>query len=229
MNQDGGNAQEWQAKVGRYYALPMVSFRDALWPEIKEGRLKWSEVEADAVHPNDRGHDYCARFIARLLDHELTNLPADASLPQVQPVPKPLISDLFEHVALFEADALKPLSNQGWSYDAGQPGDKYWKADQPGSVLEFEISGQVILIMDWHIRGPMGQVGVRVDERPPVLREGWFDQTWGGYRQTTLLARDLGPGKHRVRIELLPEKNPASSGHEFRVLGLGAAGIRVGY
>lgn len=228
MHQGGGNAQEWHAKVGRHYDLPMVSFRDALWPEIKEERLKWSDVEADAVHPNDRGHDYCARFITRLLDQVLTNLPADDRLPQVKPLPKPVFTDLFEHVALFEADALKPLSHQGWSCETTQPGDKYWKADQPGSVLEFEITGQVILIMDWHIRGPMGQASARVDDRPPVLREGWFEQTWGGYRQTTLLARGLDPGKHRVRIELLPDKNPQSTGHEFRVLGLGAAGVRVG-
>jgi hypothetical protein len=30
----------------------------------------------------------------------------------------------------------------------------------------------------------------------------------GGYRQTILLARDLRPGKHKVRIEIVPEKNP---------------------
>jgi hypothetical protein len=65
-----------------------------------------------------------------------------------------------------------------------------------------------------------------VDEQPPLVREAWFDQTWGGYRQTTLLARELGPAKHKVRIELLPEKNPQSTGHEFRVLGLGAAGVK---
>ena len=228
MHQNGGNAQEWQAKVGRRYELPMISFRDALWPEIKEGRLKWNDVEADVVHPNNLGHDYCARFIGSLLDRVLTDLPVDDRLPQVKTVPRPLFSDLFEHVALYEADALKPLSSQGWSREAGQPGDKFWKADQPGSVVEFEVTGQAILIMDWHVRGPMGQASVRVDERPPVLREGWFDQTWGGYRQTTLLARDLGPGKHRVRIELLPEKNAQSSGHEFRLLGLGVAGFRTG-
>jgi lysophospholipase L1-like esterase len=227
MHQDGGNAQEWQAKVGRHYDLPMVSFRDALWPEIKEGRMKWADVEADAVHPNDRGHDYCGRFITRLLDRVLAALPADEHLPQISPVPQPLISDQFEHVALFEADALKPLTNQGWTCETGQPGDKYWKADQPGSVIEFEASGQTILLMDWHIRGPMGQASVRVDEQPSVLREGWFEQTWGGYRQTTLLARELGPGKHKVRIELLPEKNPQSTGHEFRVLGLGVAGVKA--
>jgi hypothetical protein len=228
MHQDGGNAQDWQAKVGRHYGLAMVSFRDALWPEIKEGRLKWSEVEADVVHPNDLGHDYCARFITSLLERVLAELPSDDRLSEIKPMPKPLISDLFERVALFEADALTPLSNRGWICEAGPLGDQHWKADQPGSVIEFEVAGHAVLLMDWHIRGPMGQARVRVDERPPVVREGWFDQTWGGYRQTTLLAQDLGPGKHRVRIELLPEQNPQSSGHEFRVLGLGAAGVAAG-
>ena len=227
MHQDGGNAQEWHGKVGRHYDLPMVSFRDALWPEIKEGRMKWNDVESDVVHPNDRGHDYCARFITNLLERVLADLPADDRLPQIKTVPQPLISDMFEHVTLLEADALKPLSNQGWNCDLSQAGDKYWKADQPGSAIEFEVAGRAIFLMDWHLRGPMGQAIVRVDDRPPVLREAWFDQTWGGYRQTALLARDLGPGKHKVRIELRPENNPQSSGHEFRMLGLGTAGADI--
>ena len=224
MHQNGDNAQEWQAKLGQHYGLPMISFRDALWPEIKEGWMKWSDVEADAVHPNDRGHDYCARFITRLLERTLAELPADDRLPPIQPVPRPMISDLFEHVKLLEADALKPSKNQGWSFEAGEVGQRAWKADQPGRVLEFEVAGQAILLMDWHIRGPMGQASVRVDDGPPVVREAWFDQTWGGYRQTVLLARGLRSGSHRVRIELLAEKNPQSSGHEFRLLGLGVAG-----
>ena len=40
MSQGGNNAQEWHSKVGTHYDLPMVSYRDALWPEIKEGRMK---------------------------------------------------------------------------------------------------------------------------------------------------------------------------------------------
>jgi hypothetical protein len=58
-----------------------------------------------------------------------------------------------------------------------------------------------------------------------VVREAWFSGTWGGYRQTIELARDLPAGKHRVSIELLEEKNPESTGHEYRLLGLGAAGV----
>lgn len=41
--------------------------RSRLWPEIEAGRLKWEDVEADTVHPNDRGHAYAARFITERL------------------------------------------------------------------------------------------------------------------------------------------------------------------
>jgi hypothetical protein len=51
MWEKGGNDQAMQAKVGAHYHLPMVSFRDALWPEMAAGRLKWSDYIVDTVHP----------------------------------------------------------------------------------------------------------------------------------------------------------------------------------
>ena len=220
MQQDGSNVQKWHSQVGRHYDLPMFSYRDALWPEIQAGRIKWSDITADEVHPNDRGHEYVARFITRFLDTAL----ADAAKPQpeIGPLPKPLYSDLFEHVALFAGDQLKPVSNRGWTFDAKIGG---FTADQPGSVIEFDLEGQALLVTDWHIRGAFGKAKMQVDGLPPVTRDGWFDQTWGGYRDTSWLARNLKPGKHRVRIELLQDKNPQSAGHEFRLLALGAAGV----
>jgi len=222
MNRSGGNAQEWHGKVGQHYRLPMLSFRDALWPEIEAGRIRWEDVEADMVHPNDRGHAFAARLVTELLAKVLKDLPADDRLPPIGPVPQPLLSDLFEHVALFEADALKPAANEGWVFDGKA---KCWKSDRPGSRIVFEIEGRVLLLMDWHIRGPMGKAKVQVDDQPATVRDAWFDQTWGGYRQTNELARGLAPGKHRVTLEILPEKAPQSQGHEYRVLGLGAAGV----
>lgn len=103
MARGGRNAQEWHGKVGRHYGLPMVSFRDAMWPEIQAGRTRWEDVEADQVHPNDRGHAYCASFITAVLDKVLKALPPKDHLPEIKPLPRPLLSDLFEHTALFEA------------------------------------------------------------------------------------------------------------------------------
>ncbi len=222
MHEGGGNAQEWHSKVGAHYHLPMVSFRDGLWPEIKADKIKWADVEADTVHPNDVGHGYAGKFVISLLTQVLATLPADNALPAVQPIASPLFHDSFEHTALLEASDLKPVKNNGWELD---PKTASWHSEKPGSVVEFEVTGKIIFLMDFHIRKPMGKAKIQVDDAPPIIRDGWFDQTWGGYRATTIIAHDLKPGPHHVRVELLAEKNPQSEGHEFRIMGLGTAGV----
>ena len=176
---------------------------------------------ADEVHPNDLGHEAAARFVTRLLDQVRGQVPGDDKQVAIKPLPKSLFTDLYEHTALMEAADLKPVTNQGWAFD---PSTKSWRSEMPGSVIEFEIAGRLLFFMDYHLRGKMGQAKVSVDNGSPVVREGWFPGTWGGYRATTVIARDLKPGPHRVRIELLATKHTESGGHEFRILGLGAAG-----
>ena len=105
MHRNGTNAQEWHGKVGMHYDLPMVSYRDALWPEIEAGRMRWKFVTVDSVHPNTKGHEYMVRFVTHVLEKVLQDLPAKKALPDIKPLPKPLFSDLFEHVALLEAAA----------------------------------------------------------------------------------------------------------------------------
>lgn len=223
MHQGGGNAQDWHAKVGTHYGLPMVSFRDALWPEIQAGRLKWETVMADEVHPNDLGHDFAAQCVIERLKATLQDLPEDGKLPAIKAIPAPLFTDLFAHTSLCEAKELKPVKNSGW-----QLIDKFncWQADAPGSTIEFTISGRLIYGMHLVVRRGMGKASVQVDDCPPVVLNGWFNQTWGGYRATTVLARDLPPGPHRVRVKLLEEKDPGSDGHQFTIYGLGAAGTQ---
>lgn len=221
MNQSGGNAQEWHGKVGSHYHLPMVSFRDALWPAIQAGKLKWEEVEADQVHPNDRGHGYCAAFVTALVE-QIDKKVSAKELPPVGPLPAPLFGDLFARCALYEAADLKPVANQGWTLDAKTAS---WKSDQPGSVIEFDLPGRALFSMHYVVKGPMGKVRVTIDGARPRELNGWFDKTWGGYRQTNEIARLDTAATHRVRFELLSDKSADSSGHEFRILGLGAAGI----
>jgi lysophospholipase L1-like esterase len=221
MDKGGHNAQEWHSRVGLHYSLPMVSFRDALWPQIQAGTMKWEDVEADMVHPNDRGHAYCAAFVCAVLEKVRLELPPDGKPAEIKPFPRPLLSDLFEHTALFEAEALKPVVNEGWIYDAKL---KAWKSEKPGSVIEFDLAGRVIVTMHHVVKGPMGKARVSVDGEVAKELNGWFDQTWGGYSQSNEIARLEKPGTHRVRFELLDAKSAGSTGNEFRILGLGVAG-----
>lgn len=226
MNRSGGNAQEWHSKVGAHYGLPMVSFRDALWPEIKEGRMKWEDVEADEVHPNDRGHAYMAQFMTAVIDRVRQALPAEADLPTIRPLPAPLFTDLYEHTWLAEGADLQPTANQGWTFDPKAPGKGAWKTDQPGSVIEFEVTGRVVFLTEYHVRGPMGKAKVQVDDLSPTVVDAWFEPTWGGWRCTHTIATGLHPGKHRVRVELLAERNPQSDGNQFMINAVGTAGVQ---
>ena len=219
MHTGGGNAQADDEVVGRHYQLPMVSFRDALWPEIEAKRLAWEDVIADEVHPNDPGHELAAQFVESYLAEILAKLPQDDALPAIKPLPEAL-NEIFCHCELREAAALRPTSSEGFTLQHGR-----WHADQPGSVFEAEISGERIYIMFYRIKGPMGRASVTIDGGEPTTLEAWFAATWGGYRVLQLIGRDLSPGMHKVNITVLDEKHDESGGHGFEVMGLGGVGV----
>ena len=220
----GIDAQEWHTKVASHYNLPQVSYRNALWPEVAAGRIAWRQLSPDDAHPNDTGHAYAGEFLAGLLDRALRKLPADGKLPASPPLPKPLLTDAYQFTSLNEAKELKPAANRGWALQDGNWG-LAWRSSIPGSAIEFKVFGTQVFLSFFRIRGAMGKVHVYVDNAKPMLLDAWFDGTWGGYRQTTRIAKDLAPGMHRVRVELLTDKHPKSTGTDFQIMGLGAGGI----
>ena len=225
MHRNGGNAQEWHSKIGRHYALPMVSFRDALWPEIEAGRMKWEDVEADEVHPNKRGHHYCAQFVNALVAKVADDLPVDSELPAIKPTPAPLISDTYEHTAILNSGNLTPLRAEGWTDLPGCPFGPGWAADQPESVLELTVPGTAVSLIFHRIKGDMGIIEAQVDGRPAVRMNAWFNADWGGYSACEMVGQDLGPGPHTLRITLLKERAEASAGNRFELQAVLAAGL----
>ena len=225
MNEQGTNVQDRHEPVGRHYGLPMVSFRDALWPEVQAGRLLWADFEADSVHPNSRGHGYCAQFVTAVLQNVLDALPPDSQIPPVPALPAPLVSDVFQFTALRNGATLIPHQNEGWmpiEVDCRfGPG---WQASTPGSTMAFEVDGAAISLVFYRVKGALGMIEAQVDDLPPVRMDAWFDGDWGGYPAFQLIARDLTPGPHRLRVELLEEKNTHSGGHLFQIQSVLEAG-----
>jgi len=225
MTRQEGNSQEWEAQIGKHYSLPMVSVRDVVLPELKAGRLTWNELFADGVHPNDAGHALTADLLTSFFKMAYSKFTADKSSHSPIRVPPPLISDRFEHVLFLDRADLRPVAANGWKFNGANRTDLRWESSQPGSTIEFQIEGTDLYLYFWRVKGPMGKASVSVDGAAPTDLEAWFDQTWGGYRQMQELGKELKPGPHRVRVELLADKHPESTGTEFRVLCLGAAGV----
>jgi lysophospholipase L1-like esterase len=221
MDNKGGNTQPAHVGIGRHYGLPMASFRDALWPEIEAKRIAWTDVEADEVHPNDRGHAYCALFMTNICGKVLQELPPDQGLPVVAALPEAKTTNLFENALFYNADAIKPSLSSGWEVSPdpvfGGLFGKGWRTAAPGSVLEFEVEGRAVSLLFYRIKGATGIAEARVDDLPPVRMDAWFGADWGGYTPFQLVARDLAPGRHILRVTLLADKNPGSTGNEFRI------------
>lgn len=96
---DGGNTQSRHARIGSHYHLPMVSFRDGLWPGVQSGALKMDDFLADEVHPNDYGHSIAARCVTHLLSSvRASSGGSPAAISEM--LPDPLTSTAYEHTGL---------------------------------------------------------------------------------------------------------------------------------
>lgn len=193
MHKDGKNAQPEQVILGRHYGLPMISFRDAVWPELQAGTIKWETIYDDVVHPNNDGHDIASELLRSFLNASLGQLPKnDRELPAVAAVPAPLISDTFERCTLFRAADLKPLSAEGWTCVKSN----VWECGSAGGRLEYEVPGTVLLLGRNIPAVAKERVELVVDGGAPLplLHDG----------HNRPVAKGLPSGPHHVAIVVKP-------------------------
>lgn len=224
MRNDGTNAQEWHSRVGRYYGAQMVSVRDALWPEIEAGRLAWSDVICDHIHPNDRGYRATADFIIAMLESALDALPPAKNLPPIAPMPvAPLLTRAFEKTVHLTPDKMQPALNHGWTKTQTPWGEDCIEATEVGAELVFELDCTSIHLLYYRARADYGAVEVQVDEQPPVRIDGWHGGAPHGLNFCYNTACWLTPGTHRFRMRVLDDKHPESAGNRFQLISVMAA------
>ena len=226
-------AEPWQSAIGANYSVPMVSYADAIFPEIMNGTIALASITPDYTHPTDLGHAYIAQFLEQSITDAMNNFPAGTNAAPIPATPAALHSSDFEFTSLVDGATLNPTSNSGWVAKAagtdgtnGNP-DAGLESSTPGSTLDFSVSGSEILVGYWVYDGAFGQVSVTVDgdASTSTVLDGWADQTWGGSRGLTRVASGLTSGAHTVHIKLLSTKDSGSTGYTFRLLCVGAGGV----
>ncbi|MBN1600567.1 MAG: SGNH/GDSL hydrolase family protein [Chitinispirillaceae bacterium] len=107
---DGTNVQSSHINVGLHYSLPMISYRDAVWPIIEKNREKnWGIFFYDDPHPSDNGHKVCASLLYTYLKSEIDK-PASESIA----VPPCKYSDFFEKAYVLHTTDPITINNENW-------------------------------------------------------------------------------------------------------------------
>jgi lysophospholipase L1-like esterase len=214
MWERGGNDQEMQAQVGAHYHLPMVSFRDAMWPEMAAGRLKWSDYIVDTVHPNDAGHAAAARFLTAMCEAGI-NAGATRTYGATDPLPPPLHSDAFQQVGWREAAELIPMENQGWRQTVDDNNRPVWVGAGRGELISFDWWGTGLVAV--LARAPDDRNRLRVGIDGTSSRT--LDASIQPRRGIIVLARDLALRRHTVELV------PLDDGDGVHLIGLGSIGL----
>jgi lysophospholipase L1-like esterase len=219
MWERGGNDQEMQAKVGAHYRLPMVSFRDALWPEMAAGRLKWSDYIADNVHPTDAGHAAAARFVSSLCDTVLNTSLTKAAT--ISPLPPPLYTDAFQHVGWRDASDLDPIDNQDWSLVFDEKNVAAWECPRAGGRIAFNWSGSGVVAVFSEPPADLRHIQFRIDgaalQALDVLKQP--------KRQLFVLAQNLAAGRHSVELVFADAEEAGGAAGAVRLLGIAGIGV----
>ncbi len=219
----GGNAQEWQARVAEHYGVPFVSWRDALYvPFVKTGRIAWSDIAADSVHPNDAGHAYAAALLNRLLaDRHAAWMEAGRPTPAPPPLPEPLFGTSFDggeflrmaDAKILESGGFFPLRDQCWGEGLA--------CTNAGARIRLEVEGATVALLYRIGRDPYdwGKMDVLLDGEPVARGLDCYRDQWWWKTPALFLCKDR-PGRHVVEVVALPEKNPASGGYGCHLTGL---------
>jgi lysophospholipase L1-like esterase len=219
MWERGGNDQDMQAKVGHHYNLPMVSFRDAFWPEIDAGRLRWSDLIVDTVHPNEAGHAAAANLVTALLE-TADNDVGDG--PPPTPLPAPLYSDAFQYVDWQQAAALVPSHNDAWSRGVDTEGKSRWIGTEASGRITFDWTGTGLVAIFARPPNDQGRVQFWIDG---VLSQV-LDTNTVIKRNILVVAEGLAVGQHSVTIERIDEVGSNPANRSLAITGLGAIGVR---
>jgi lysophospholipase L1-like esterase len=219
----GGNDQEMQAKIGAYYGLPMVSFRDTLWPEVSAGRIRWPYYIADTVHPNDAGHKLAARLLTTMCGAGLSA--AATNTARAGSLPPPLHTDSFQFVSWQRAADLSPIENGSWDLKSGKNGSSVWDGTEAGGPISFEWFGSGLVAVFAQAPGNLRRVRFRIDGG--AFRT--LDASTLPQRETNRLVQGLNPGRHIVEMECLDrvaEKDDET--RRVQLVGLGSTGVTQG-
>lgn len=172
--------QHLHANIGRYYSLPIISFRNAIAPLIANGIITWDSIANDDVHPNDKGHLMIANLLYSFIKTIYLQKDTANSVPFA--FPQPYSTDLYEFAGIHRSIAGDPIiiTNTGWNKAEKEFGRIGYSATGSGDSLQIECSLDEITIGYLYREDLNGQLQIKLDGQVIGTISNHFANDWGG-------------------------------------------------
>lgn len=214
--EDGTSLQDTHMQIGSSYNLPMISYKNAVLPEIEAGKFTWKDISPDNIHPNSVGHGIIGELLWSYFNSVYAKLDQIDTSDLTFTAP-PVTRDLYAKGQLLDSKSLTPKTMQG--FEQAEVSNQFpndW-ATKEGGELTFEVTGSNIGVLYYKtVDGKSGQYCVYVDDRLIQVLDGDFTGGWGNYAQAQQVYTSDTPSTHTVTIKQLEGTDLT----QFTVLGL---------
>lgn len=215
--EDGTSAQDTDAAIGFAYGLPMLSYKNAVLPEIEAGSFTWKDISPDNIHPNDRGHAIVGELFSVYLSSLCYGL--DEARTEVAPFEASFVtSDSYMDAALLDSGDIEPLETGSFTRQKVNemfPDDWYTENGEEGIVFSVEAANIGIMYQRF-VNGTGGQYEVWIDGEYSMTLDADFTGGWGDAIETTEVYSSPEKALHTVELR----KKEESQGSVFALLGL---------
>ncbi|MDD2361926.1 MAG: GDSL-type esterase/lipase family protein [Oscillospiraceae bacterium] len=142
MRDNGWNNQDAEIPIGTHYGVPMISYRDAIWPAIEDPNntdFEWGTVGADTVHPNNKGHEIIGALIGDYLARLYSEI--DTIGTTVPVLPDVMFTDIYMDAILYTSatlpkDMIVSLGSMAVNTNAFHQFKNGWTATYDGNAAQ---------------------------------------------------------------------------------------------
>lgn len=213
VDAQGNSAQITHLKTAKHYDIPYISYRDAVWNDIENGKLAWEDISNDSIHPHNAGH----RLTADLVTNYLENITLNTATSDID-CSTPLVNNNFKNAKYCLVNEIAPASLGCFSPEVVNHNriPLGWVAHKNGDPLVFELKEckRVYIIFEKTNSGKGGKAVVKAKEKEALL-DSDFPNGWGSYYHNIMLYSSDTPSD----LTLTVTPNLEEDKH-FTVLGL---------
>lgn len=204
ISQTGHTCQGQMQVLGEHYHLPMISFGEAIMPEINAGQMRWEECAEDTLHPNQYGHNLISNML-QYYTQKVMSVEWDGELELPM---QPFYGDTFRFMQYIDSQNINIISNgsfhpettleefpNGWVYSPD--------GDNKGLQLHLKCKNLIIFYLIKNDTN-MGDAKVWIDGEPITVLQGYSIFGWGNavYK---LLLQETNVQEHTLEIRMLKE------------------------